>query len=259
MSHRRADLLALAALAFLATLFFADVLVGVNNFYIRDLTLYSYPGKQILREVVLHGEFPYWNRFISGGQPLAANPAHEVFYLPNWLILLPSYNFGFRLLILIHIYIALFGMYALLRSMELGPFPSWFGAMAWGLGGLYLSYINLLPYLFSAAWLPLTCLFTRRFLLQHRARDFALAALFLGQQFLVGEPTMVIQTGILIGIYALYRGWSAVPRIAVLSVAGFAVGAAQMLPALDYVGDSARSRPFAFEIVAGWSLPWARL
>lgn len=27
---------------------------------------------------------PYWNPFISGGQPLAANPTHEVFYPLTW-------------------------------------------------------------------------------------------------------------------------------------------------------------------------------
>ena len=268
MTSRRADLIALAALLILGTLLFVDVLVGVNGFYMRDLTRYYYPTKQLLREIVLHGEFPYWNRNFSAGQPIAANPEHEVFYPLTWLILLPSYNLGFRLHILIHVYIGLLGMYALLRSMELRPFPAWFGAVSWGLGGIYLSYINLLPILFCAAWLPLTCLFVRRFLLRRHARDFALAALFLGLQFLVGEPTTVMQTGVLIGMYALYRGWYAVPRvsksitrvlwIACISAAGFAVGAAQMLPALDHVRDSARSRPFDFDLVSAWSLPWAK-
>lgn len=268
MQNRRADKIAVATLILLGTLLFIDVLVGINGFYMRDLTRYYYPTKQILREIVYSGELPYWNRYFSGGQPMAANPEHEVFYPLTWLILLPSYNLGFRLHILIHIYIGLLGMYALLRSMEMRPFAAWFGAMSWGLGGLYLSYINLLPILFCAAWLPLTCLFVRRFLLRRHARDFALGALFLGLQFLVGEPTTVIQTGILIGMYALYRGWYAMPRvsksitrvlwIAILSGAAFAVGAAQMLPALDHVRDSARSRPFDFDLVSAWSMPWAK-
>jgi len=265
---RRADFIALATLALVALVFFGDVWVGVNNFYMRDLTRYYYPTKQILRDIVLHGEFPYWNRLFSAGQPIAANPEHEVFYPLTWLILLPSYDFGYRLHILIHVIIGLFGMYALLRSMEVRPFPSWFGAMSWGVGGLYLSYINLLPILFCAAWLPLTCLFVRRYLIGKRLRDFATASLFLGLQFLVGEPTTVMQTGFLIGMYALYRGWYSVPRvsksmaqvirIALVSAAGFAVGAAQMLPAFDHVHDSARSRPFEFDLVSAWSMPWSK-
>ena len=265
---RRADAVALASLALIATLLFADVLIGINNFYMRDLTRYYYPTKQILREIVYGGEFPYWNRYFSAGQPIAANPEHEVFYPLTWLILLPSYDLGYRLLILVHIYIALFGMYALLRSMELRPFPAWFGAMSFGLGGLYLSDVNLLPILFCAAWIPWTSMYVRRFLLRPNLRDYALAALFLGLQFLVGEPTTIMQTGMLIGMYALYRGWYARPRvsksltrvvwIALLSATALGVGAAQVLPAIDHVRDSARSRPFDFDLVSAWSMPWSK-
>ncbi|HEX9163031.1 MAG TPA: hypothetical protein VF980_15100 [Thermoanaerobaculia bacterium] len=271
-SSLRHDRIAVALLILLPTLYFGDVLIGVNNFYMRDLTRYYYPTKQILREIVLGGEFPYWNRYFSAGQPIAANPEHEVFYPLTWLILLPSYYLGFRLHILVHIYIGLLGMYAMLRSMRLRAEASFFGALAFGLGGIYLSDVNLLPILFCAAWLPLTCLFARRFLVERRARDFALAALSLGVQFLVAEPTTVIQTGLLVGMYGLYRGWyersTAGGRvlamakntmwIAIISVTAFLVGCAQMLPALDHVADSARSRVFEFSLVGAWSMPWAK-
>ncbi len=266
---RRHDRLAVALLILLPTLFFGDVLVGVNNFYMRDLTRYYYPTKQIMREIVRGGEFPYWNRYFSGGQPMAANPEHEVFYPFTWLILLPSYDLGYRLLILLHVYLGLLGTYALLRSMELRAQAAFFGALSFGLGGIYLSYINLLPILFCAAWLPLTSLFVRRFLLHRRARDFALASLSLGLQFLVAEPTTVMQTGLLIGLYAMYRGWYDGPRrllrmianvgwIALISTSAFLVGSAQMLPAIDHVAGSARSRPFEFTLVSAWSMPWAK-
>ena len=265
---RRTDALAVASLALIVTIAFGDVLIGVDNFYMRDLTRYYYPSKQILREIVQGGEFPYWNRYFSGGQPMAANPEHEVFYPFTWLILLPSYDCGYRLLILMHLYVGIVGMYALLRSMELRPFAAWFGAMAFGMGGMYLSEVNLLPILFCAAWLPLTCMFARRFLLRPTLRDFAWASLFLGLQFLVAEPTTVMQTGFLIGVYALYRGWYAQPRvlasvkavgsIALISLTAFAVGAAQVLAAIDHVQDSARSRVFEFDLVSAWSMPWAK-
>lgn len=273
---RRNDTIAIAILGLLATLLFSDVLLGTHNFYIRDLTRYYYPAKQVIREIVLNGEFPYWNRHFAAGQPIAANPEHEVFYPLTWLIFLPNYDLGYRLHILVHIYIGLFGMYALLRSMAVRAPAAFFGALSFGLGGIYLSYINLLPILFCAAWLPLTCLFVRRFLLAPRLRDFALASLFLGLQFLVGEPTTVMQTGLLIGMYALYRGWyaardydlpwtyaipemlSRVTFIALISIVAFAIGAAQMIPAIDHVSDSARARAFDFSLVSAWSMPWAK-
>src|SRR5262249_36105894 len=159
-------------------------------------------------------------------------------------------------------------MYALLRSMDLRPFAATVGALGWGLGGLYLSYVNLLPILFCAAWLPATCLFARRFLLRPNGRDFAAAAPFLGLELLVGEPTTVLQTGLLLGAYALYRGGYAAPRwprwprtlgrvagVGGISAAALLVAAAQVLPALDHLRDSARSRPLGFAMVGTWSLP----
>src|SRR5215831_5516850 len=269
LSGRAKDILAIATLALLATIFFGDVLAGVNQLYMRDLTRFYYPSKQVLRQVVREGEFPYWNRLISGGQPMAANPEYEVFYPPTWLILLPNFDLGYRLLILVHIYIALFGMYALLRSMELKRFAAFAGALTFGLGGPFLSYVNLLPILFCAAWIPLVALYIRRFLLHHQLRDFALGALFLGLQFLVGEPTTILQTGILLGCYALYQGWYSRPRlkksisglgwIALFYICGLLVGAVQILPAIDHVRESARSRPFDFSLVSAWSFPGVRL
>lgn len=266
--NRRADVFAVASLALIVTLLFGDILIGINQFYMRDLTRYYYPTKQVLRQIVYGGEFPYWNPSFSAGQPIAANPEHEVFYPLTWLILLPSYDLGYRLLILAHLYIGLLGMYALLRSMEVRPFASWFGAISFGLSGLYLSEVNLLPILFCAAWLPLTCLYVRRFLLHRNLRDFAIASLFLGLQFLVAEPTTVMQTGMLIGLYALYRAWYSRPHItksitrllwiAAISLTGLAVGIAQILPAIDHVHDSARSRPFDWDLVSAWSMPWAK-
>src|SRR5207237_7315178 len=131
-------------LVVLATLAFGDVFVGINNFYMRDLTRYYYPTKQVVREIVYGGEFPYWNRYFSAGQPIAANPEHEVFYPFTWLILLPSYDLGYRLHILVHIWIGLIGMYALLRSMELRIEAALLCEIMWGHGGLVVTRGELL-------------------------------------------------------------------------------------------------------------------
>jgi hypothetical protein len=262
---RRHDLIAYAILALVPTLLFIDVLTGVNALYVRDIASYYYPAKHALREIVLGGHFPYWNPFFSAGQPLAANPEHEVFYPLTWLILLPDYFYAFQLHALVHIYIVTFAMYALLRDLELGRPAACFGALSFGMGGLMASMLNLFPILFSVAWMPLTCLYTRRYLLTRRRRDFALAAFFLGLQLLVGEPTTALQTGILLGLYAIYRGGGAGPvarnigAVGGISVAALFVAAAQVLPAIDHFADSVRSRGLSFPIVAKWSMPLQRL
>ena len=259
-STRRHDAIALAILAALITLAFADVLLGINSLYVRDLVHFHYPTKFVLREILLGGEFPHWNPWFGAGQPMAANPQHEVFYPPNWLILLPSYRLGFHLTVLFHLYLAAFAMYALLRSLPARAPAAFFGALAFALGGAGLSYLNLLPFLFSIAWMPLTLLYGRRFLQTHSRRAFALAGLFFAIQIVLGEPTTVLQTGLLLGMYALsLRSVRTVALVGLLSVAALLVSAVQTIPAIDHARDSVRARGFPFADVTNWSLPPVRL
>ncbi|MGK2858346.1 MAG: hypothetical protein ACSLFQ_14185 [Thermoanaerobaculia bacterium] len=270
MSRRRIRTDAAAMLLLVAVVLvpFLDVLFASGRFYVRDLTRYYYPTKQILREIVLGGEFPYWNRYYSAGQPIAANPEYEVFYPPQWLILLPDYDLGYRLHIIVHIPIAAIGMYLLLRSLRLRIPAAFFGGVIFAIGGVSLSMINLLPILFCVVWIPYVLLFTRRFLRAPNVRDFALAAFFLGIQGLVGEPTSILQTALLMSAYGLWRAlrndrpFRALARNTVLvgsiGLFGFLGGAAQLVPAMDHVGDSVRSRPFELGLITTWSMPAPR-
>ena len=262
-TQRRQDLLAVLLLVLLPTLLFADVLFGSKNFYLGDITRFHYPMKKIVREIIRHGEFPYWNRDISAGQPLAANPQHEVFYPPNWLIFLPDYDLGFRLQVLLHVYIAAIGMFALLRSMTLSLTASLFGAISFAFGGAFLSYGSLLPFFYSVAWMPWTCLASRKFLITGRPRAFALAAMFLALQLLIGEPTTIAQTMLLVALYAVYRRRDGFARnaggVALIAVVALLLAAVQVVPMIDHVRDSVRSEPFPYEVVASWSMPPAKL
>jgi hypothetical protein len=269
-SRWRGDFLALAGLSLLSLLFFADVLFGDNRFYIRDVARYYHPTKTIIREIVLAGEFPWWNPHYSAGQPLAANPEYEVFYPLQWPIFLPDFDLGFRLHIIIHLWMTTLAMYAFLRSLRLKVVASSFGAIAWGLGGLMMSLINLLPILFAVAWVPLILLFTRRCLRRFSWSDAGLAAIAGGMQILVGEPTTLVQTWLIVGAYVLWRMWKLRRKrwrsiidpagILLLVFAGsVAIGSVQLFPAADHATDTVRSRGFELELATAWSLPPARV
>jgi hypothetical protein len=267
VTSRRSDLLALSTLAILPAVLFLDVIAGNSVFYARDVALYFYPVKKIFRDIVLSGEFPYWTQLISGGQPVAANPAYEVFYPPNWLMLLPSPLHAFGLLIVAHVQLAAFSMWALLRSLRIGRVAACAGALSFSIGGFALSAVQLMPILFSAAWMPLTCLFTRRYLRERQTRDLAMAAISFAMQLLIGEPVTVLQTGILLGLYAIFRPERRTPRriatevalVGVISLGALLVAAVQMIPMLDHYGDSVRSRGFEYRLVADLSTPPIRL
>ena len=261
-TDRRRSAIAIAILIAIPSLFFFDILLGVSVLYTKDVAFYHVPGKKVLLDVVLGGEFPYWNVFLSAGQPLAANPAYGVFYPLTWLILLPDFLYGFQLHALSHLYIAALAMYALLRSLGTSRTSAVIGGLSYGLGGLTLSGLQVFPFLFSGAWIPLVCLFTRRFLRDRAPRDFALAVATFAIQLLIGEPVTVFQTGFILGMYALFRGEPRARRMArdvalvgAISLAALVLSAVQTLPLLDHYRDSVRAQGFAFEIVSKWSTP----
>jgi hypothetical protein len=246
---RRTELVWLTGTLAVVALFFIDLLVPGRNLFVRDVARVYVPERAALRYALLHGGLPYWNPFIGGGQPLAANPAYEAFYPPQWLLFLADARTVFHVEVILHYLLAAAGMYLLLRSLGLHPAARVFGALSFALGGMLLSTSNLVPFLFSLAWFPWLALFTRRFLRGQRLPDFAAAALIVGLILLIGEQSMILQAGALLAAYAIRVGLRARPLVSAAAIVLIAtlVGAVQIFPALDHQRDSGRSVPMTYD------------
>lgn len=248
----------MALLVGIATVFFSDVLFAGSNFYYRDLFIYHFPMKHIVREAMISGEFPFWNRFYSNGQPLAANPAYELFYPPQWLILTGSYTFGFALHILFHVYAALVGTFLLLRTMTLGRAAATFGALSFGMGGFLLGSMTMLPTFFVWALAPLVGWSIVRALCAPGPSTVAVAALLAGVQLIIAEPMAILQVWLLIAVCVLVFARRQTGVLAAIGGAAMLVAAVLIVPAIDHARDSARSRGIAFNVVRQYSLPPSR-
>lgn len=261
------DVTAILLLTAIIFVLFADLLFSGNALLGRDIVLYHYGMKKVVRDLLLHGDFPYWNRLFTAGQPLAANPAYEVFYPLQLFILLPSFRFGFNFHIVVHVLLVAVGMYLLLRQLQLGRPAAFFGAASFALGGMITSLTGLLPFLFSVAWMPWVFLFAVRWFVLRRPRDLALAGMAMSMQAIIGEPLTMAQT---CGLLAFAAVWFGTERgsareavrclMATASVVAIAlcIAAVQLLPALDFTRDSVRSLPFGLAAVSTWSLPLLR-
>ena len=254
---------------------YGDILLLGRGFHQADVITYHYPMKSAVREAVAHGEFPYWNPLVSSGQPLAANPAYELWYPPQWLVFLPSFHRGFQLHVIVHFLIAAIGMFVLVRSLGGSIAASIFGSLAFVFCGPYLSLISKLPLLFVLSWMPLALYFTREVLggvassqlagglRARRSTMFAGAALTLGMQLIVAEPTIIMQTWGLIAAYVIVRARKSFRNdalsVVAIGIAAFLVAAAQLVPALDFARDSVRSEPFPWLFVSNWSMPFSRI
>lgn len=260
MPSDRRNVLILAALT--ALLFF-DVLFLGRGFYKGDLFVYHYPMKKVVRDMTFAEGLPQWNPAYHAGQPLAANPAYELFYPPQWLVLLPSYPFAFQLHILVHFAIAAIGMYLLLRELEVRAPAAILGAVTFAFGAPYLALLARLPFLFAMTWVPWVLLFTHRAVVNQRLRDIALGAMVFGMQALLGEPVTVLQTAALALVYGVVRAsearLKAAARVLAILAWGFVIAIVQLVPAVDHARDSVRREGFAWIYAANWSTPPVRL
>jgi hypothetical protein len=266
MWHRHSCLCAIALLLALLAIAYADILFLGRGFYVSDIGVYHYPMKHVVREAVRSGEFPYWNRLYSGGAPLAANPAYELFYPPQWLVYVLPFHFGMQLHILLHFAVAMTGLFLLLRRLGISTAAAAFGSIAFVFCGSYVSLSSKLPILFSISWMPLALWLLMRFVESRTAARLLPLAAVLAMQWILGEPTVVMQT------WAIIAGWASLwilrkpveaKRIAAalgIAIAGsLPLAAVQLLPAIDFVRDTVRTKTFDFRVVANWSTPPVRL
>ncbi|HEY2830092.1 MAG TPA: hypothetical protein VGJ88_08225 [Thermoanaerobaculia bacterium] len=264
-SRRVADCAALAFLAALIVASFADVFFAGRCFFVRDLTRYYFPTKSMIHRIVSERALPLWNPYYSGGQPALANPEYEVFYPGQWLIFLRDFYLGFRLHILLHFFIGAAGMFLLMRSLGTRVASALATSIAFVLGGPFLSATNLLTTLFPLAWFPWSIFFLRRYVRDRHRRDLAAAALFIAMIFLIFEPGCVVQIAAISAGYCLYHWRKGNPfwRTAVSAAAPFLLAgllaAVQVLPTLEFIGHTSRSRGMAYDMVTTWSMPPARI
>ncbi|HKB79767.1 MAG TPA: hypothetical protein VKH35_08630 [Thermoanaerobaculia bacterium] len=255
MNGPRTDLRVALFLAATVTLLFADVLFLGSSFYLRDLYLYHFPMKEIVRQTLLRGEFPWWQRLLADGQPMAANPAWEIFYPPQWLILIGPFPFGFALHIVAHVYLAVLGAYACFRAVPLRVGAALFGAISFGLGGFLLGSVTNLPTFFVWSWAGVIGWAVLR---AARTGRIGAAAVSMAMPLLVAEPMAVAQLLLLIavGAFVLLRRPGAHPgALALAIVLAFGIAAVQLVPAIGYAASSARARGFRYDVVTDFSMP----
>jgi hypothetical protein len=241
-----------------------------------DLLTETLPGKCFLvRSWQETGEVPLWCPYCYAGNPFVHDVKVGAFYPPHLLLyLLPPKALGPALswLVVLHVILAGWCMYAYARSQDLGE-P---GALVAGLGFMFAGkwLLHLLAaghyFLVPLAWLPLVLLGLEQALLRSARGDWAAALLraawagvAFGVLVLGAHPQLTFYAGVFVAVWTLgpaleqagflsaagVRSWqrtlgalAAWLGLGALTVfVAVAVSAVELLPALEAAGQGSRA------------------
>ena len=144
-------------------LLFHPLILGEGLLYFRDVSLNHFPNRIYATERLLHGDFPLWNPYLSGGLPLAANPNELILHPITLLFLLLPVGAAFSVSVILQYLLAGWGMYLWAREEGLGPEAGLFAAAGFALSGPLVSCGSLQNLLASWAWVPLALFASARF------------------------------------------------------------------------------------------------
>ena len=236
-------------------------------------------------ESLRSGDLPLWNTQLGMGAPLIANYQSALFYPPNWLNFglaaaggAPFLAWGQALLVALHLAWAGLGMILLARRLGLGVLAQTISGLAFGLSGYLVSRAGFFSITSAVAWLPWILLFTTS-LINWRAGTFIGLVLCLAMQLLAGHAQTTWYTWLLVVFWVGYWSWfnayscrcrkrgqilAAMGRawlhMALALVLALCMAAVQLLPTLEYLGQSQRVSAVNYEQAMTYSFwPWRLL
>ncbi len=241
------------------------------TFLSGDNLIQNLPMRVLVGHDLSHGVLPLWNPYLFSGTPLLGGFNAGAAYPATWLTaVLPIFT-AWTLTLAVTYDVALAGMYLFLRRQEIGSTAATFGAATFALAGYMTAQIVHVDLIEGAAWLPWilvavhgltvpprregTDAATASVRPRRRRWSVLLLAGSLGLTLLAGAAEAIIDSGVLVGIYWIWRlargGFfhrrsvralvsSLGATVAGLAV-GVALGTAQWLPGLIFLSQSQRA------------------
>ena len=211
---------------------------------LADVSQVFHPWTLYTAREIRRGHLPLWNPYAYTGVPFLSNPQTALFSPLTWLTWLLPPTLALTLPQVLKVAAAGPAMYWFLRTLALAPLPAFIGGAGFMLSTTLIAW---LPWTYSTTMVFLPILFGLVERLAERVdrRRVGLLALALAGDVLSGYPPSAFHGVLATIVWALARApWRTrpLPYLGGFAAAGvLAVGlaAVQMLPALDYMRDSA--------------------
>jgi hypothetical protein len=243
-----------------------------------DQYIGGFPVRDFAGQALKAGQgIPQWNPYLFGGMPyIAAMGVGDIFY-PTALLrqLLPT-DVGMTWGFILHIFFAGCFTYGFLRAYGLRFHSALVGGIAFMMSGAVAGLVS--PghdgKLFVSALMPLALWMLVRGVRDGRSWAWGGLALTVGLAVLSPHPQLLQYMLLTCGAFGLFLAFSAqagdtrpprrtaMIRLGLAAVAvgiGFAMGAIQYLPAIEYIPFSPRAGGKGYDYATTFSLPWEEM
>lgn len=195
------------------------------------------PWRQAVRSAIAAGEWPLWNPFVLGGEPLLGVASPAVFHpihLASLLLPLPA---AVTFVAAATLACAALSMYVLARDLGVRGSVGLFTGAAWSYGAFHLFWLGW-PVALAASTVPLLVLAARRVACRPGVTSAAVMGVAWMLLFLGGSPEVALPAGLLAGLLFLGQWASCANRRAALwtatvgTILGLLLSAVQLVPFL---------------------------
>jgi len=231
-----------------------------------DTVAQGYPFFSYTAQRLSNWELPLWNPYILCGTPFFESFSAPVFYpLRGIPMVLFGPEVAIRFLFPMHMLLAGFFAWLLLKEMAVSRWGSLVGAVAYSAG----AWANTLFYaghgskVICWAWFPLVLWTVLRFTRSGNSKYIGIGALALGMQGLSSHPQMILYTAGSSFIMILFQTRKPYTRsfmknagglLAILALGG-AVAAVQLYPGYLFSRHTSRGNNLSLSAAASYSLP----
>lgn len=272
LMRRKASLLAPAILGVILLAPFAPVIVHPTGGILGNATCDGpsqfYFFHDFAAQCWLRGEVPLWNPHVMLGVPFLAEGQASIFHPLSTLFLLLPTGAAMNAMILLSFLLGGLAFYAYLRAIDLGRAAAVFGAAVWSfssvpIGHIYAGHANIV---LALPALPFMLFCWHGYLRERRVGYLIWLAVGYASLHFAGYPQLTYIFSLFFLIYVVLhavvhrRGGGTVVgtkdflRLGALVALGIALGAAQLLPSLDFARHSFRSKA-SYDYCTFFSLP----
>ena len=152
----RKDLGAVGLLGAAVAIFFWPAAVLEGAFFVQDVMVQNHPFRDFFARALREGQLPLWSAAINCGFPLFAEGQAGPLYPPNVILalLLPTWA-ALNWNIVLHLWLASAGMYALVRAFGAVRPAALCAGLCYALSGYMVVRAMSPNFIDVCAWLPL--------------------------------------------------------------------------------------------------------